>query len=392
MRLNIRSRPISEIKDFFVKANIELLSDVCEKSATCYPVKCLTCFHIWKTTYNRIQQGGKCPRCIGNIRYTVEEIKNLFSLQNLIFLGNIYKNAHIPYPAECCTCGHKWNINFNNVQQGQGCPICKNKKQHEGLRLTHNEVLKSYEDHNLVLLDNKFEYARTNHLTQCKICQYSWKVRLNNIRTGRAGCPKCAGKAKYSLSEVKQLYLRNNLEYLDDIYINVKTYVNTRCLTCRLEYKTRVANVKSGYGCPVCSKFKNEKLMLGYLSQLLGIQISSLRIDCENKNIQDHLIIDAYMSINEQILYIEYNGIQHFEPIDFGQGLEQAKKDFARQTKRDEWLRKYCKDNNIILVEIDGREYTGYKIKPYLVQELTRHGISFYINSFSHTQLSSLAD
>ena len=43
---------------------------------------------------------------------------------------------------------------------------------------------------------------------------------------------------------------------------------------------------------------------------------------------------------------------------------------FARQQKRDKYLREYCQENNIILLEIDGRSYYGDKIKTYLQSKL----------------------
>ena len=72
---------------------------------------------------------------------------------------------------------------------------------------------------------------------------------------------------------------------------------------------------------------------------------------------------------------IEYNGIQHYEPVPFNGDKELAKANFARQIKRDQWLRDYCNLNNIILIEIDGRKYTKDKIEPYLVEQLTYLGL-----------------
>lgn len=47
-------------------------------------------------------------------------------------------------------------------------------------------------------------------------------------------------------------------------------------------------------------------------------------------------------------IIIEYNGRQHYEPVeDFG-GISE----FRRQQKRDFWLRAMCKQHNFILIEI----------------------------------------
>ena len=50
----------------------------------------------------------------------------------------------------------------------------------------------------------------------------------------------------------------------------------------------------------------------------------------------------------ELIVCIEYDGIQHFEPIErFG-----GKEEFSRTKIRDNIKTQYCKDNNIKLIRI----------------------------------------
>ena len=59
-----------------------------------------------------------------------------------------------------------------------------------------------------------------------------------------------------------------------------------------------------------------------------------------------------------KIIYIEYNGIQHYKPVEFFGGEEK----FRKQVERDNNLRQYCKENNIRLLEY------SYQIK---LQDLT---------------------
>lgn len=50
----------------------------------------------------------------------------------------------------------------------------------------------------------------------------------------------------------------------------------------------------------------------------------------------------------EHNTFIEYNGIQHYEPeMAFGGTFK-----FEQQQARDEYVRQYCKDNDIKLIEI----------------------------------------
>ena len=57
-------------------------------------------------------------------------------------------------------------------------------------------------------------------------------------------------------------------------------------------------------------------------------------------------------------LAIEYQGKQHYEPVDFaGKGDEWAKYQFKVGQQRDNIKRQYCQQNNIKLIEIPYWDY-----------------------------------
>ena len=63
--------------------------------------------------------------------------------------------------------------------------------------------------------------------------------------------------------------------------------------------------------------------------------------------------------IKNKRIAIEYDGIQHFEPIDFnGLGREYAKVAFENQIVRDGIKNRYCIENNINLIRIP---YTDFE-------------------------------
>jgi hypothetical protein len=68
-------------------------------------------------------------------------------------------------------------------------------------------------------------------------------------------------------------------------------------------------------------------------------------------------------------LIIEYDGIQHFEPVDFaGNGKDWAERRFFYTKICDELKTKYCKEKDIKLIRIP---YTEFKnIKTILFSEL----------------------
>ena len=85
-------------------------------------------------------------------------------------------------------------------------------------------------------------------------------------------------------------------------------------------------------------------------------QISLKGIVPEDIRLQ-RVSIDYILTYNGKEIWIEYNGTQHYKYIE---RLHKDKKDiFIRQVKRDMWVKKYCKENNITYIEIP---YTFYSV------------------------------
>lgn len=84
-------------------------------------------------------------------------------------------------------------------------------------------------------------------------------------------------------------------------------------------------------------------------------------------NTSGHAYIDFYLP--EYNTFVEYNGIQHYNPkMAFGGSFK-----FERQQARDEYVRQYCKDNNIKLIEIRSKaecmaceDISSFQLERYL--------------------------
>jgi len=116
-----------------------------------------------------------------------------------------------------------------------------------------------------------------------------------------------------------------------------------------------------------------------YLRDLLpeSIKISkSFRIQAEGVNLSDKIYIDFSFEKNNKRYLIEYNGRQHYEPVNFNSmSTDRAFKRFKDQEKRDNWLRNYASENKLELLEIDGRDTEGTNIKSLLERFLKENKI-----------------
>ena len=111
-------------------------------------------------------------------------------------------------------------------------------------------------------------------------------------------------------------------------------------------------NFQGGCRCPICNSSNGEQ-RISYILNNLGItyKIQYRFSDCKGDN--KTLPFDFY--IEDKNILIEYDGIQHFEPIDFFGGKE----GFEKQQKYDNIKNQYCKDNNIKLIRIPYFEFSN---------------------------------
>jgi len=117
-----------------------------------------------------------------------------------------------------------------------------------------------------------------------------------------------------------------------------------------------IHNLKKGKtGCPICGKkeSKGESQVISVLNEL-GYKVNKQKsfdgcFGYGGKRYCDKLKFDAHVIKNDGTeVCIEYDGIQHFEPIEYFGGEE----GFKSLQERDLIKTNYCKDNNIQLIRI----------------------------------------
>lgn len=94
--------------------------------------------------------------------------------------------------------------------------------------------------------------AKTPVLHKCRIDNYEWNAKPNNILSGK-GCPKCGGTMKKTHKEyVNELLKKNsNVEVLGE-YIDAKTPILHFCKLHQIEWLICPDNALHGSGCYMC--------------------------------------------------------------------------------------------------------------------------------------------
>ena len=119
--------------------------------------------------------------------------------------------------------------------------------------------------------------------------------------------------------------------------------------SCFFTFKTTPFRLLSGKkgGCNIChgvSKGENE--IARTLKQLsIDFEKQKKFADCKYKG---NLYFDFYVQFYGKTYLIEYDGIQHFKPVDFFGGIEAFKLSKIRDKIKDD----YCKNNDYVLLRI----------------------------------------
>ncbi len=183
---------------------------------------------------------------------------------------------------------------------------------------------------------------------------------MNHIRL-KQGCPVCKGgifiNLKNQIKRANKIHL-NKYNYSlikEDSYTGVSNKVDIICPDHGI-FKQKLSNhITSKQGCPTCNESRGEKEIANLLKENnIKFKREYKFKDCKNKK---QLPFDFYLE--ESNTCIEFDGIQHFEPIDFFGGI----KAFKQVQINDNIKTQYCLNNNIKLIRFKYNEKINIKGK-----------------------------
>jgi DNA-directed RNA polymerase subunit RPC12/RpoP len=317
-------------------------------------------YFIIKNSYKRNKNLEKFSE--RNI-YSLENISLWCKLNNssIELSGGVFSNSKKTLMFRCLICEESFDINWNSVLSGNRCPYCR------GLRISskNNLMIKFPEislDWNYEKNDKKpseYTYGSKKCASwKCHICSFEWTAEICN-RTSGKGCPECSRlksigrpnvrkKSKdYFIEEIYSL-VGNEYSILEE-YVGTDNSIKFKHISCGHVWKVAPSAFIRGTRCPKCKSSKGEKKISLFLDFLNIEFILQCRFEDCKKTIS--LPFDFYLP--NYNLCIEFNGIQHYEPIDFaGRGYDWSNENFKKIKSRDKIKTKYCKNNNISLLII----------------------------------------
>jgi len=300
-----------------------------------------------------------------------------------------YQGENKSIVIECLKCGTKKELKQakNAHVRKPFCKVCDRYAWQKGFtspgrprKYGLNEVKKICAKYKTTFLDNIYKGIHIYHNFRCfegHLFRKPFGEMLRSFTKNANGCQLCNYESlKFDLKQIKKRYKEKGFVFLDKKYVNSRTKHKVKCLKCDCEWKCVPYSILSlNSGCPNCNLYLNQKLTGKYLSEIFpGVEIASYtlksRIIIKGELIRNRLFIDYGFKIKNKLIFVEYNGLQHYNAVNFG--CMPGETDLKKQKLRDRWLRRYCKNNSIILVEIDGRKFKRDNIKEFLLNEFTK--------------------
>lgn len=300
----------------------------------------------WNPYPTNILRGSKCPQCAKIIalkkrtRSQDQYIKEVMEINPNIEVIGVYKNIDTPILHRCKIDNYEWSTIPYNILQGHGCPLCAGV-----VRPTTEEFIQKMNTINPnIEIIGEYINNNTGILCRCKVDEYEWSPAPSNLLAGK-GCPICSGNKKKTHHEyVEEVAKVNKNVSVIDIYINATTPILHKCEIDGTQWRARPSHILEGHGCPVCNDSIGEKEVTQYLLNNKIEFISQHTFDsCKNKK---KLPFDFYLPAYNAC--IEYDGLQHFKPVDHFGGEE----GFKQRQHNDSIKNQFCKLNNINLLRI----------------------------------------
>ncbi|KAF6620426.1 DUF2726 domain-containing protein [Paenibacillus sp. EKM102P] len=353
----------------------ELMDDIIN-SQTKVKIKHNTCgniIHMAPTVFN---SGTRCSHCHGGVKYhTTDTFKKYVRDKThgeYDVLGD-YKNARTNIKFIHNECHKEYVTEPQNFIAGKRCPHCFGK-----IKKTTDEFKKEV----FALVENEYsvlgEYLNNNIKIKMRhnTCLHEYLVSpasfLGTKNRNGSRCPNCFKNEKKTTEEFREELLNtvgDDYQVIGE-YLGANTKIDVLHIPCGRTYRPTPSNLIRGDSrCPCINEKKGEARIVDYLSSsTLNFIRQYSNPNCKHKIALrfDFAIFDGY---NEPICLIEFDGKQHYEPIEYFGGI----KTFKLQQKKDKIKDNYCESHNIPLIRIKYTEFDN--IESILNEKLTQLNI-----------------
>lgn len=249
-----------------------------------------------------------------------------------------------------CECGNEFEKGFNKFSTGnqRNCPECGRKRINkastkDNIRFV-NQVKKQVGNEYTFL--EEYKGARTKIRVKHNACNHEYSITPDSFLSKKRRCSKCNGGTRKTVENLKEELIKEfNGEYeLVGVYNSSRSKTKFKHKTCGYIFEVSPDNLlRRCSACHKCNTSFGEKMIIDIFEDKDIEYKHQYSFDGLKRHLFDFVILSKGKPIA-----IEYDGIQHFEPVGYFGG----ERKFKVQQKRDEIKNAFCKENDIQLIRI----------------------------------------
>lgn len=358
-----------------VNSNIEVVQQYIN-AKTPIMHHCLKHDKYWEISPSGALSGRECPECWKeklrntNTLTNEEYIRKVNEINPNIMVTDKYIDAKTPITHYCIKHDIYWEALPTNILKGCGCSECGKEKISEKLSLTNEQYLEKLKTNNSNIISlEKYIDMKTPILHKCLIHNVDFFTTPDSALQG-CGCYKCKSEKISSKTRkthdqyIKEIFEKDsNIEVIDN-YIDSHTPIRHKCKKCEYEWLSSPSNVLNGNGCPRCNSSKGEY----NISKIFDFYKIKYETQKKFKKCKDINFLSFDFYLPDYNIAIEYQGKQHYEPVEYFGG----DKKFKIQQLHDKIKKEYCEKNDIHLLCIPYTEFDD--IEQILLNYLKLYG------------------
>lgn len=207
--------------------------------------------HVWESIPYLVLGGAWCPACrSGRLppAQMLAQMRKTARQRGGKCLADGYVRAKHPYEWQCGK-GHHWTRDWDGIQSGAWCPLCRGHLPPEEALAQLRAIAKQRGG---VCVSKRYVDSTSELQWRCSE-GHRWRTSASNVRSGR-WCAKCAGIAPVTLREAQQLARSRGGKCLAKQLNNSSESVRWRCEDGHI-WSAPVSRVKNANSwCPECAR------------------------------------------------------------------------------------------------------------------------------------------
>ncbi len=286
--------------------------------------------HIFHSRPVQINRNQWCPFCAGNspIAGKLRFEQNVADKKGTLlspYVNNDQK-VWILCDKQHTFCSAPYSVNF-----GRWCRKCANQCPEQAYELFVAVV----SDNGGVII-GEYKNTHTKIDVKCHL-GHIFNAEPNQIKRG-SWCPFCAKNSPIQAQDNFRQIVKSRNGTMIGTYINSQTKIDIMCEKGH-NFSVSPSNASNGRWCRKCSKLES------YGERKIRLFLESKNIPHESEKIFDWLPrkrYDFFIAHNDKVFIIEYDGIQHFQYVEFFHGTpnEFQRKQNVDITKTSEALKR----------------------------------------------------